>query len=65
MEYWQVACRSDDHIWLQLVDMTFLSEFNHPNLVKILGYCLEDEQLFLVYEFMENGPLDYHLRKSK
>ncbi|XP_076907434.1 putative serine/threonine-protein kinase PBL22 isoform X2 [Bidens hawaiensis] len=31
---------------------------------QILGYCLEDEQLFLVYEFMENGPLDYHLCKN-
>jgi len=53
------------NVWLQVVDMTFLSEFNHPNLVKVLGYCFEDQQLFLVYEFMDNGSLDSHLFTSK
>ncbi|KAI3760507.1 hypothetical protein L1987_50902 [Smallanthus sonchifolius] len=47
--------------WMQFVDMTFLNEFNHPNLVKVLGYCLENRKIFLVYEFMENGSLDSHL----
>ncbi|XP_076918879.1 putative serine/threonine-protein kinase PBL3 [Bidens hawaiensis] len=46
---------------MQLGDMTFLSEFNHPNLVKIIGYCFECVQPFLIYEFMENGSLDNHL----
>ncbi|XP_076939712.1 putative serine/threonine-protein kinase CST [Bidens hawaiensis] len=49
------------HLKEEFVDMTFLNKFNHPNLVKILGYCLEDEQLFLIYEFMENGSLYSHL----
>ncbi|KAJ7964522.1 Protein kinase [Quillaja saponaria] len=33
----------------------------HPNLVKLIGYCLEDDQRLLVYEFMPKGSLDNHL----
>ncbi|XP_076907445.1 putative serine/threonine-protein kinase PBL22 [Bidens hawaiensis] len=44
----------------KFVDLT-LSEFNHPNLVKVLGYCFKGKQLFLIYEFMENGSLHTHL----
>ncbi|KAJ0548946.1 putative protein kinase RLK-Pelle-RLCK-VIIa-2 family [Helianthus annuus] len=46
---------------IKVVDMAFLREFNHPNIVKVLGYCFEDETLFLIYEFMANGSLDSHL----
>ncbi|KAJ0954795.1 putative protein kinase RLK-Pelle-RLCK-VIIa-2 family [Helianthus annuus] len=46
---------------IKVVDMAFLREFNHPNIVKVLGYCFEDETLYLIYEFMANGSLDSHL----
>ncbi|GKD44662.1 serine/threonine/dual specificity protein kinase, catalytic domain-containing protein, partial [Tanacetum coccineum] len=31
-------------------DLEMLKEFSHPNLIKLIGYCLEGEKLFLVYE---------------
>ncbi|KAI3806429.1 hypothetical protein L1987_22334 [Smallanthus sonchifolius] len=49
------------HLNRKFVDMRFLRNYSHPNLVKVLGYCFEDGQLFLIYEFMENGSLDSHL----
>ncbi|KAI3775879.1 hypothetical protein L1987_45635 [Smallanthus sonchifolius] len=45
----------------KFLDLTILSAFNHPNLVKLLGYCFKDQKLFHVYEFVENGSLDGHL----
>ncbi|KAG5064299.1 hypothetical protein JHK85_005482 [Glycine max] len=33
----------------------------HPNLVKLIGYCLEDDHRLLVYEFLTKGSLDNHL----
>ncbi|XP_047972599.1 probable serine/threonine-protein kinase PIX13 [Salvia hispanica] len=45
--------------WQAEVD--FLGRLSHPNLVKLLGYCLEDPELLLVYEFMEKGSLENHL----
>ncbi|KAI3701515.1 hypothetical protein L6452_26657 [Arctium lappa] len=47
------------------LDLEMLKEFHHPNLVKLLGYCSECEQLFLVYEFMPNGNLQDGLRSGK
>ncbi|KAG5527685.1 hypothetical protein RHGRI_028576 [Rhododendron griersonianum] len=41
-----------------------LCGLSHSNLVKILGYCWEDQKLFLVYEFMQNGSLEQHLFRT-
>ncbi|XP_057965979.1 probable serine/threonine-protein kinase PIX13 [Malania oleifera] len=42
-------------------EVNFLGQLSHPNLVKLLGYCLEDSELLLVYEFMQKGSLENHL----
>ncbi|KAJ8544753.1 hypothetical protein K7X08_017336 [Anisodus acutangulus] len=42
-------------------EVNFLGRLSHPNLVKLLGYCLEDKELLLVYEFMPKGSLENHL----
>ena len=37
----------------------------HPNLVKLVGYCAEDDergiQRLLIYEYMPNGSVESHL----
>nr|GMD86068.1 receptor-like cytoplasmic kinase 176 [Ipomoea batatas] len=38
-----------------------MGQLSHPNLVKLIGYCLEDEHRLLVYEFMPRGSLENHL----
>ncbi|KAL6959831.1 putative serine/threonine-protein kinase pix13 [Sarracenia purpurea var. burkii] len=42
-------------------EVNFLGRLSHPNLVKLLGYCWEDQELLLVYEFMQRGSLENHL----
>lgn len=42
-------------------EVNFLGTLSHPNLVKLLGYCGEEEELLLVYEFMQKGSLENHL----
>lgn len=42
-------------------EVNFLGRLSHPNLVKLLGYCWEDKELLLVYEFMQKGSLENHL----
>ncbi|WOG92175.1 hypothetical protein DCAR_0311435 [Daucus carota subsp. sativus] len=42
-------------------EVKFLGTLCHPNLVKLLGYCGEDQELVLVYEFMQRGSLENHL----
>ncbi|XP_019267671.1 PREDICTED: protein kinase 2B, chloroplastic-like isoform X3 [Nicotiana attenuata] len=49
--------------WLS--EVNYLGQLRHPNLVKLIGFCLEGENRLLVYEFMPRGSLENHLfRKS-
>ncbi|KAG8099386.1 hypothetical protein GUJ93_ZPchr0013g37622 [Zizania palustris] len=47
-----------------LAEVIFLGQLRHPNLVKLIGYCCEDEHRLLVYEYMEHGSLENHLFKQ-
>lgn len=47
-----------------LAEVIFLGQFRHPHLVRLLGYCCEDEERLLVYEFMPRGSLENHLFRS-
>ncbi|KAK7274771.1 hypothetical protein RIF29_15870 [Crotalaria pallida] len=44
-----------------LTEVHYLGQLHHPNLVKLIGYCLEGENRLLVYEFMPKGSLENHL----
>ncbi|CAL0317209.1 unnamed protein product [Lupinus luteus] len=44
-----------------LAELNYLGDLLHPNLVKLIGFCIEDDQRLLVYEFMPRGSLDNHL----
>ncbi|KAK9734449.1 hypothetical protein RND81_04G140600 [Saponaria officinalis] len=44
-----------------LAEVIFLGQLRHPNLVKLIGYCCENEQRVLVYEYMIRGNLDNQL----
>lgn len=46
-------------------EVIFLGQLRNPHLVKLIGYCYEDEHRLLVYEFMTRGSLEKHLFKSK
>ncbi|XP_065876914.1 serine/threonine-protein kinase PBL34-like isoform X2 [Euphorbia lathyris] len=61
-----VAVKTLNHDGLQghkewLAEVSFLGNLLHPNLVKLIGYCIEDDQRLLVYEFMPRGSLENHL----
>ncbi|XP_074269799.1 putative LRR receptor-like serine/threonine-protein kinase At1g07650 [Silene latifolia] len=38
-------------------EIGMISGLNHPNLVRLYGCCVEGNQLFLIYEYMENNNL--------
>ncbi|KAK9075940.1 hypothetical protein SSX86_004270 [Deinandra increscens subsp. villosa] len=44
-----------------LTEVVFLAQLRHPHLVKLIGYCYEDEHRLLVYEYMPRGSLESRL----
>ncbi|KAJ1268739.1 hypothetical protein BS78_07G158000 [Paspalum vaginatum] len=44
-----------------LAEVCFLGQLRHANLVRLLGYCCEDEHRMLVYEYMPGGSLEARL----
>ncbi|KAK1395212.1 hypothetical protein POM88_014268 [Heracleum sosnowskyi] len=48
-----------------LSEIVFLRILCHPNLVNLIGYCVEEEQRILVYEFMSQGSLETQLVRGE
>ncbi|KAA8536373.1 hypothetical protein F0562_028851 [Nyssa sinensis] len=46
-------------------EVKIISRLRHRNLVQLIGWCHEKGELLLVYEFMPNGSLDFHLFNGK
>ncbi|KAJ9548596.1 hypothetical protein OSB04_021139 [Centaurea solstitialis] len=48
-----------------MAEVSTMGRTHHFNLVRLYGFCFEPSLRALVYEFMINGSLDYHLFKAK
>nr|TKR98192.1 kinase family protein [Populus alba] len=44
-----------------LAEVIFLGQLSHPNLVKLIGYCCQDEHRVLIYEYMARGSVENNL----
>ncbi|CAL5423090.1 unnamed protein product [Camellia sinensis] len=44
-----------------VAEIATIGRLRHPNLVRLLGYCRDKQELLLVYDFMPNGSLDKFL----
>ncbi|XP_042497303.1 nodulation receptor kinase isoform X2 [Macadamia integrifolia] len=42
-------------------EVRYLSSIRHRNLVSLLGYCQDNEQQMLIYEYITNGSVSSHL----
>ncbi|PAN28507.1 hypothetical protein PAHAL_5G157600 [Panicum hallii] len=45
-------------------EVEIISRVHHKNLVSLVGYCLFGEQRLLVYEYVPNKTLEFHLHGS-
>ncbi|KAK8686991.1 hypothetical protein V6N13_085824 [Hibiscus sabdariffa] len=48
-----------------IAEVTSIGNLHHKNLVKLIGWCYEGNELLLVYEFMPNGSLDKFIFRNE
>ncbi|KAL8259547.1 hypothetical protein R6Q59_027500 [Mikania micrantha] len=48
-----------------VTEMKILTRVKHPNIVTLLGFCVEDSEMILVFENFSNGYLKDYLEKNK
>ncbi|XP_021844586.1 probable serine/threonine-protein kinase PBL3 isoform X2 [Spinacia oleracea] len=46
-----------------LTKLNYVGQLHHPNLVKLIGYCLDGKHRILVSEFSGNGSLEHRLTR--
>ncbi|XP_024024094.1 L-type lectin-domain containing receptor kinase IX.1-like [Morus notabilis] len=42
-------------------EVKIISRLRHKNLVQLIGWCHDNKEFLLIYEFLSNGSLDSHL----
>ncbi|XWS18339.1 hypothetical protein CRYUN_Cryun32bG0035300 [Craigia yunnanensis] len=53
-----LAARSKQGVHEFLTEINTISNVKHPNLVELIGYCVQGTNRILVYEYVENKSLD-------
>ncbi|XP_039139632.1 wall-associated receptor kinase-like 14 isoform X2 [Dioscorea cayenensis subsp. rotundata] len=61
----RIKHREADGMEQVMNEIKLLSSVSHPNLVQLLGCCIERGEQILVYEFMPNGTLSQQLQRER
>ncbi|RWW80466.1 hypothetical protein BHE74_00011186 [Ensete ventricosum] len=61
----RIKNRDNDSIEQVTNEIRLLSSVSHPNLVRLLGCCVEQGEQILVYEYMPHGTLAQHLQRER
>ncbi|XP_024932717.3 L-type lectin-domain containing receptor kinase IX.1 [Ziziphus jujuba] len=61
----KISTKSDQGIKEYASEVKIITQLRHRNLVQLIGWCHRKKDLLLIYEFMSNGSLDFHLFGGK
>lgn len=56
---------SEDVIKEFVQEIDIITTLNHKNIISLFGFCFEDDNLILVYEFLPRGSLEENLHGHK
>ena len=52
---------SEDVLQEFIAEIEIITAISHKNIISLFGYCFEDENLILVYDFQPRGSLEENL----
>lgn len=52
---------SEDVIKEFVLEIEIINTLNHKNIISLLGFCFEDNNLLMVYDFLSRGSLEENL----
>jgi serine/threonine protein kinase len=52
---------SDDVLKEFVLEIEIITALNHKNIISLIGFCFEDDNLLLVYDFLSRGSLEQNL----
>lgn len=56
---------SEDVIKEFVLEIEIITTLHHKNIISLLGFCFEDNNLLLVYDFLSRGSLEENLHGNK
>lgn len=56
---------SDDVLKEFVLEIEIITTLHHKNIISLLGFCFEDGNLLLVYDFLSRGSLEENLHGNK
>lgn len=56
---------SEDALNEFLLEIEIITNIHHKNIISLLGFCFEDNNLLLVYDFLSRGSLEENLYGNK
>jgi serine/threonine protein kinase len=60
----EVKARDQDSLKAFTRELTIAGSLCNPNIVSLIGFCVDKEGLFLVYSFVSGGSLDRRLHHN-
>lgn len=52
---------SDDVLKEFVLEIEIITTLHHINIISLVGFCFEDDNLLLVYDFLSRGSLEHNL----
>lgn len=46
-------------------EIKILDKYDHPNIVRVLDFCEDQDNVYIVFELMLNGSLTENMKKIK
>lgn len=56
---------SDDVLKEFVLEIEIITALHHKNIISLIGFCFEDDNLLLVYDFLSRGSLEQNLQGTQ